>query len=1231
MMTLSTGSPRHIPIRFTLSLLTIAILFASSIFVQAQTTVSTGTILGTVIDPSGAVVGGARITITNKATGQVITTSTTSAGTYASGALTPGEYVVRVEAKGFRTSELLLTVQVSAVAPGNVTLEVGRESEVVEVQSTALRVSTEQATVQGVVTAKQIDELPISRNFLDLAQLEPGVQIQDGQTFDPTKNGFSSISIGGRAGRTARIEVDGVDISDENVGTTTQNIAMSSIQEFQIGQSSLDMSSELTSSGTVNVVTRSGTNDFRGDLFGYFRDKRAGGANFPGGQDLPLQRNTFGGRLGGPIINDKMFFFVDYEHFKQDLFSPVVFSDPFGGLSGGYSSPFRETETSGRLDWQILKSARLFYKFTYDNNSAVNSFGGANYQPFLNRDNTPSHVVGLDFTTGSYSHSVRFAYNKFVNGIVDAVTGSSIFDPSPRINLFFNGGSGFASGPNLLAPQATIQSNKEIKYDGTKVWGSHQIRFGFGLNRIAAGGFANFFGLAPQVTSDTSAASENFANTSCGASPCFPGGQSNPLNYPVQSITIGNGQGFFSEKPSFGYPAGGNFDTRVQFYVGDNWKLRPNFTVTYALRYVRDTGRNDNDLSPMLCSQVNTANFSIPPCSGNTQLLDQFGFIKGLGNRGNQPNKNFAPQLGLAWDPFKDGKTVIRAGAGLYYENTVFNNILFDRVIRLEKGLFNAQPADPCATGGVVFPDGTNHTSVDGLDIGSQICNNPVGNVGDAIADLQQQYQTAVTAAGPAANPFFLGQLLDGFGSLIAPNFITPRSVQMNVGFQREVHHGIVLSADYVRNVGTHYLLGVDTNRVGDARFLNANAALNAINATVTGVGCPAASGAGASSQASINCYLSTVPGPSIGDFANNGLDSGGQYLGGLPATLFGLTPDTGAAFPGINPLVGRNTMFFPIGRSVYSGLQTSVKGQIGNPVRGIGGLNLQVSYALSRFVSNVPGGIGDQDFLPTAVDFNNPTKYLGPASQDRRHQISFGTILDLAVGARISFIGHFYSPLPQTLFLPSAAGFVSGEIFRTDVTGDGEYAGQTQTGNSPFGDIMPGTNVGSFGRGISAGGLNGAIDNYVSNFGGALTPAGQALVTAGYFTQSQLISLGAVTPGACPTNFVPTPVQPTCLQHAPAGNVGLDWLRAFDMTFAWPVKITERFKIEPSISIFNVFNFANFDPPNNKLGGILDGAVGDVNGTTVANRTSTRIGVGSGLFAQGAPRQMEFGLKFSF
>src|SRR5581483_5927235 len=126
---------------------------------------------------------------------------------------------------------------------GNLQLKVGQQSEVVEVQASEVRVNTEQSSVQGVLTAQQIEALPVNgRNFLDLAQLEPGVQIQDGTNFDPTKIGYQSISIGGRFGRTARIQVDGTDISDETVGTTTGNINASAIQEFQIAQSTMDLS-----------------------------------------------------------------------------------------------------------------------------------------------------------------------------------------------------------------------------------------------------------------------------------------------------------------------------------------------------------------------------------------------------------------------------------------------------------------------------------------------------------------------------------------------------------------------------------------------------------------------------------------------------------------------------------------------------------------------------------------------------------------------------------------------------------------------------------------------------------------------------------------------------------------------------------------------------------------------------------------------------------------------------
>src|SRR6201997_3586310 len=261
---------------------------------QAQSTVGTGSIQGVVTDQSGAVVSGANVTITNKATSGAIQRTTSSTGTYTSGPMQPGNYLVRVEAKGFKTAEFSVTAQVGVVSAGNVKLELGQESQVIQVQAAQGGVNTEHATVQGVLTASQIDNLPVNgRNFLDLAQLEPGVKIQDGTTFDPTKNGFSSISFQGRFGRTARIEVDGVDISDETVGTTTQNIPASAIQEFNLSQSSLDLSTELT------------------------------GSTAP-----PFQRQQFGGRLGGYLIKDKLFWFLDAERSKQDLTAAEPFSFP---------------------------------------------------------------------------------------------------------------------------------------------------------------------------------------------------------------------------------------------------------------------------------------------------------------------------------------------------------------------------------------------------------------------------------------------------------------------------------------------------------------------------------------------------------------------------------------------------------------------------------------------------------------------------------------------------------------------------------------------------------------------------------------------------------------------------------------------------------------------------------------------------------------------------------------
>jgi Carboxypeptidase regulatory-like domain len=1172
-------------------------LLAFAPFAYSQANINAGSISGAVTDPSGATLPNVPVIITNNNTGRVINLNTTSSGNYTTGPIDPGTYTVKVTAKGFQTVSLPLTVQVGNTANGNVRLVLGQETQVVEVQAETEQVNTQQATVQGVLNAQQIENLPVNgRNFLDLAQLEPGVQIQDGQNFDPTKAGYSSISFGGRFGRTARINVDGIDVSDETVGTTTQDIPASAIQEFQLAQSNLDISTDLTSSGAVNVVTKSGTNALHGEGYGTFRDSsQAAALPTQGFAPPPFQRSQFGGNLGGPIIKDKLFFFLDAERTKQDSIAPVVVSDvtdsagnliPFSANSGTFSQPFRETETLGRLDYQLGK-AKLFYRFTYFQNSLPATFGFG-FSVYDNKDITRNHVFGVDFATGNWSHSIRYSYLKFQNQIVDQTTGTNL----PFANLGIEMRilpTGFLSGPNLLAPQSTPQANNEAKYDGIKSFGKHTFRFGMSYNRIQGGGFAKFFSIAPRVSATANGATVDLAK----AGP-FPGGATNPLNYPAQNVTMSNGQGFSTENPALGFPAGGlGPDNRIGLYFGDVWKIFPNMTVTAGLRYDRDTGRTDSDLPAI--PEINAV-------------------LPGFGNAVKNPNLNFAPQLGIALDPTGSGKSVFRAGIGVFYENVIYNNVLFDRPLRLRNGAFLQTPA-ACLGGkpqNVSVTDANGNTSTIAPPAG--VCGEPMGLAAPALAAFQQQFQALTPFNLNAPNPNFVqNSLAAGLSlpvGLFAPNYKSPRSIQMNVGFQHEIRRGMIASVDLVRNVTEHLLLGVDENHIGDARFFDANAATNAITLTNAQFGCPPGS-------AGVNCAIGA--GATIADYAGHGLtsplDPGGSCVPNLVPD-----PTTGVAvpcaFPGINPSQGALMFLEPVGRSSYNALQMKVSQNVTRPLPGLRAVNFQVSYSLSRFTN--PGGTSfsytngslggvtgdnDQDFVLQAADNNSPNRFSGPSLLDRTHQFSFGGYVDTPGGFRLGMIGHFYSPLAQTLFVPDVG--TGGGIFQTDFTGDGTIQ-----------DPVPGTNMGAFDRHVDAAGLNAFINNYNATVAGQPTPAGQVLINSGLMTVAQLQALGAVAP---------------TIALAPQGQVNLDWLRSLDMRLAWRHTFKERFTVEPSVAFFNVLNFANFNLPPNTLSGILSGGPGSLNGTTYNQNNITRVGNGTGVYNVGAPRQIEWGLKFTF
>ena len=243
-----------------------------------------------------------------------------------------------------------------------------------------------------------------------------------------------------------------------------------------------------------------------------------------------------------------------------------------------------------------------------------------------------------------------------------------------------------------------------------------------------------------------------------------------------------------------------------------------------------------------------------------------------------------------------------------------------------------------------------------------------------------------------------------------------------------------------------------------------------------------------------------------------------------------------------------------PGGRAVYNGLQTSWKEDVRSPLPAIHYLNLQVSYAYSRYVSMAQ----DSDFINSAWDAADPTKYMGPNGLDRTHQFSFGGTMELPEHFRINMIGHFYSPLPQTLTLATTGS--PGGIFVTDVLGDGTGDGNGTNGsNGGFGGILPGTNLGSFGRGVTAGNINRVINNYNTNFAGNPTPAGQALITAGLMTQAELFDLHGVMPE---------------VSSAPLNEAGDGWLRDTDLSLNWTYKIKESVELQPGVGIYNLFNF---------------------------------------------------------
>jgi hypothetical protein len=736
-----------------------------------------GSVQGTVYDPQGAALPNATITVKNNATGATRTTVTNDNGEYRISQLQPGNYEVRATGANFKQSVAAsVQVLVGQASPADFKLELGGATEQVTVTDTAeAQIDRTDNTVSGVVNTIQIENLPLNgRNFLDLAQLQPGTEKVDGASFDPTKANYTGVSIAGQAGRSTQITVDGGSVVDNVVGTTVQNFSQEIVQEFQIGLSNFSLASGASATGTVNIISRSGSNSFRGNAFGYFRDdsfaafpslNRLDAAHVPAAAQatrIPFDRQQFGGTIGGPIIKDKLFFFASYERNNQDgssLRNPT-FAPTFAGFS---PNPFDETLFTGKIDWNINDRSHAYFRYSFDDNKQQGAFpSGSGIVP---RDSTSNIFQSNDqivtnrshgFTAGwtyaltnSISNSLIFNFSDFRNGIDPAVAGV------PEIRLSFD--PDFRTGSSSVTPQKTNQKRVQVRDDLTWLKGAHTFSFGVNYEHTAINGLFTFASPA-RFRLFTPPSTETEADF---------------LGAFVRDIAFGIGD------PSLPFNNGGKdtINHRWQVYAGDNWRINPRLSLNYGIAYRWDSNLWNHDL-------------------GRPEIIAPL-FDNGTAPAGRDTN-NWAPRVGFAWDVAGDSKTVVRGGFGIYYDNAIDNLRLFER-------------ADLGPVGAEQFLSGTSVVSNllpggDGRFVDGQITLAQALALAPAVrADLESRLTnctlpTALECTGTISGPIF------------ASNFRVPYSLQYSIGVQRELPWNMLLQVDYNYRKGLDEIFIYDRN-----------------------------------------------------------------------------------------------------------------------------------------------------------------------------------------------------------------------------------------------------------------------------------------------------------------------------------------------------------------------------------------------------------------------------------
>ena len=725
------------------------VLIVSALFcavtVSAQSQATTGNIEGRVVDPNGAAVPNVAVTATNQDTGLAKSVNTDDAGIYRITFLTPGKYRVTTDgAQGFTRADYgNVVVTVGGMTPLDVQLGLGSTTAMVDVSAAGQVVETTRTSVSSTINEKAIESLPVNgRNFLDFATLTPGV------VREPTRAG--DLTVGGQKGTLNSLQVDGVDNNNTFFGqsfgrTGTRppyQFSEESVQEFQVNQNGFSAEFGRAGGAVINVVTKSGTNEWHGSVFEYFRDESLN-SNTPiltarGAKRPKSQINQFGGTLGGPIKRDRAFFFFAYDGQRSTV--PNVVDAPsffaqtpaiqalLGPKLGTYNIGRDQNVFMVKGDLQLNSSNQLVLRFnqqnfTGNNNESNGSLGVEEHSGNSVAKTTTFSGSLTSTLTNSIVNEMRFQFGR------DQEPGEANNAlPEARIQT---GGGFLLIGRNNFSRRETTIKRFQFIDNVSYTRAAHNFKFGADLN------FDRIFNFFPGLFSG-----QYTFNPTTAPSPVANGYQNFASNFPssfVQNFAGANTTGAETHPDMNEYG----------FFVQDDWRVKPNFTLNLGLRYDRQDVADPSVRNP-------SAALAAAGIDTTTPVRD---------------NNNFGPRFGFSWGI--DEKTVIRGGYGIFFGRT---------------------PA---------IMVGTAH-SQNGIQVtGITINDNP--------ATAANEVNALITYPNIFTTPPAVGALTPSL-YLFARDYAQPYVQQGRLGFERELMRNTSLSITYMLYRGVHLARARDIN-----------------------------------------------------------------------------------------------------------------------------------------------------------------------------------------------------------------------------------------------------------------------------------------------------------------------------------------------------------------------------------------------------------------------------------